>query len=219
MVPRANVECFPGLADLAGVAHAFTLREAGLDVRTDRATALALLEETHARTRRELGVGSLAFVSAKQVHGAEVVRVTAADAATQPEVDGLITNDPNVCLGIYVADCCAVYLVDPLRRAIGLLHSGKKGSQFGIAKVAIESMAREFGSHPGDLIVQLSPCIRPCHYEIDFAAQIVAQCQAAGVREVHDPGTCTACHPERYYSYRRELGQTGRMVALLGLAG
>src|SRR5688572_24566114 len=104
MGPRANVECFPALAAVAGVTHAFTLREAGLDVRTDRASALALLEETHSRTRRELGIGSLAYVTAKQVHGADVVRVTAAEAGAAPAVDGMITNDPTVCLGIYVAD-------------------------------------------------------------------------------------------------------------------
>ena len=217
MVPGLNVECFPALAAIPGLTHAFTLREPGLDLRTDRESALALLEETHTRTRREAGVGTHAFVTGQQVHGAEVARVTAADTGVPPVADGLITNDPAVCLGIYVADCCAIYLADPVRRAIGLLHSGKKGSELGIAAVAIGKMAQEFGSQPGDLIVQLSPCIRTCHYEIDFAAQIVASCRAAGVTQVHDAATCTACHPERYYSYRRELGKTGRMVALLAL--
>ncbi len=211
-----NVECFAALAAVPGLTHAFTLREPGLDVQTDRDAALARLETSHTRARRELGVGGRAFLTAKQVHGAEVFRVTTADAGAPPPIaDGLITNDPVVCLGVYVADCCAVYLVDPERRAIGLLHSGRKGSELGIARVGIERMAREFGSRPEHLIVQLSPCIRPPHYEIDFASQIVAACRAAGVEEVHDSATCTACHPERYYSYRLEMGKTGRMVALL----
>jgi copper oxidase (laccase) domain-containing protein len=67
------------------------------------------------------------------------------------------------------------------------------------------------------LIVQLSPCIRPPHYEIDFAAEIVRQAHAAGVTKVYDDGVCTACHPDLYYSYRAEKGKTGRMLALLGL--
>jgi copper oxidase (laccase) domain-containing protein len=217
MLPRPNVECFPALASVPGLTHAFTLREPGLDVRTDRESALARLESTHATARHELGVGSVAFVTGKQVHGAEVATVTSANAAVQPVADGLITNDPSVCLGVYVADCCPVFIVDPRRRAIGLLHSGRKGSELGIARVAVEKMQREFGSHAEDLIVQLGPCIRACHYEVDFAARIVASCREAGVRQIHDPGTCTACHPEKYYSYRRELGQTGRMVALLAL--
>jgi copper oxidase (laccase) domain-containing protein len=83
--------------------------------------------------------------------------------------------------------------------------------------VAIEEMRTEFGSRPADLIVQLGPCIRPPHYEIDFARQILADARAAGVQEVHDCGVCTACPPARYDSYRRELGKTGRMLALLAL--
>jgi copper oxidase (laccase) domain-containing protein len=79
-------------------------------------------------------------------------------------------------------------------------------------------MAAEFGSRPSDLIVQLSPCIRPPHYEIDFAAEIIRQCREAGVGGVNDYGTCTACDLERYYSYRAEKGRTGRMLAFLALA-
>jgi copper oxidase (laccase) domain-containing protein len=78
-------------------------------------------------------------------------------------------------------------------------------------------MRRHFGSNPRDLVVQLSPCIRPPHYEIDFAAEIVSQCRAAGVMEIHDSGVCTACDLHRYYSYRAEKGKTGRMLALIGL--
>jgi YfiH family protein len=212
-----NVECFPALAAVSGFTHAFTLREPGLDVEIDRDAALRLLETSHTAARRQLGLAGHTFLTAKQVHGATVLRVTATDAGQPHEADGLITNDPSVCLGVYVADCCAVYLVDPDRRAIGLLHSGRKGSELGIVRKAIAQMAAEFGSRPDHLVLQLSPCIRPPHYEIDFAAQIVADARGAGVLEVYDCTVCTACHPERYYSYRRELGRTGRMVAFLAL--
>jgi purine-nucleoside/S-methyl-5'-thioadenosine phosphorylase / adenosine deaminase len=74
-----------------------------------------------------------------------------------------------------------------------------------------------FGSEPAQLIVQLSPCIRPPHYEIDFAAEIIRQCRALGVKEIHDSGVCTANEVGRYYSYRAEKGKTGRMLALLAL--
>ena len=78
-------------------------------------------------------------------------------------------------------------------------------------------MGKQYGSLASDLIVQLSPCIRPPHYEIDFAANIVGTCRERGVRQVHDSGVCTACHLDRYYSYRAEKGKTGRMLALLAL--
>ena len=79
-------------------------------------------------------------------------------------------------------------------------------------------MQREFGCEPREIIAQIGPCIRPPHYEVDFAARIAAQCRAAGLEQVHDCGTCTGEHVARYYSYRREQGKTGRLLALLALA-
>jgi polyphenol oxidase len=156
-------------------------------------------------------------MTAQQVHGA---RIGVVDQATTADkcfdgCDGLITNQRGICLGIYVADCCAVFIIDPVRKAIGLVHSGKKGTELGIVSSAIKSMAEYFGSTASDLVVQLSPCIRPPHYETDFAGAIVRQCREQGVTAVNDCGVCTACDLNRYYSYRAEKGRTGRMLAFL----
>ena len=210
-------EQFPALLALPAVQHGFTLRVPGLEVAVEREEALRRLETAHAQVRRELGLAKRAFLTTTQVHGDAVLRVTAEGALQVREADGLITDDPRVCLGIYVADCSAVYIVDAERGAIGLVHSGRRGSELGIAGRAVQKMTEEFGCMPSRMVVQLSPCIRPPHYEVDFAAEIVASCRAAGVEQVHDCGTCTACEPERYYSYRREMGRTGRMLALLAL--
>jgi copper oxidase (laccase) domain-containing protein len=78
-------------------------------------------------------------------------------------------------------------------------------------------MTTRFASRPSDLVVQLSPCIRPPHYEVDFAAEIVRQCRDLRVTSIHDSGVCTACDLTRYYSYRAEKGRTGRMLAFLAL--
>jgi purine-nucleoside/S-methyl-5'-thioadenosine phosphorylase / adenosine deaminase len=134
-----------------------------------------------------------------------------------PGCDGIITDQRGIALGVYVADCCAVYIVDPITPAIGLVHSGRKGTELGVATNAITQMIERFGSDAAKMIVQLSPCIRPPHYEIDFASEIVRQCRALGVRYIHDSGTCTACDLQRYYSYRAEKGKTGRMLAVLGM--
>ncbi|HSH37533.1 MAG TPA: polyphenol oxidase family protein, partial [Chthoniobacterales bacterium] len=104
-----------------------------------------------------------------------------------------------------------------VRRAIGLVHSGKKGTELGIVTNAIDLMRERFGSAAEDLIVQLGPCIRPPHYEIDFAAEVVRQSRERGVKQIHDSGVCTACDLDRYYSYRAEKSRTGRMLALLAL--
>jgi hypothetical protein len=210
------LETFPALGAIAGVRHGFTGRVAGLEVKADRELALRRLDASHAAARMASGLGNRVFITGEQVHGRAVATVDAATRAPVPLVDGLITADPGVCLGIYVADCCAVYLVDPRRRVAGLLHSGRRGSESGITGVAIERMRAEFGCDPADMTVQLSPCIRPPNYEVDFASMIVAQCREAGVGQVVDCGVCTATHLDRYYSYRAEKGKTGRMLAFLG---
>jgi copper oxidase (laccase) domain-containing protein len=86
-----------------------------------------------------------------------------------------------------------------------------------IAVEAVTQMRGGFGTNPSDLVVQLSPCIRPPHYEIDFAAEIVRQLRGLGVTQIHESGRCTACDLSRYYSYRAEKARTGRMLALLAL--
>lgn len=211
------MEKFPALEAVPGVTHAFLGRVAGLDVKVDREQALERLELFHRDAREKSGLSRRYFLIGEQVHGREVAVVDERTPVPVPAVDGLITASTGVCLGIYVADCCAVYLVDPVKRVIGLLHSGRRGSELGITAAAIERMRSEFQSDPANIIVQLSPCIRPPNYEINFAALIMEQARAAGVTQVHDCGTCTGANPDRYYSYRMEKGKTGRMLALLAL--
>jgi len=212
-----SYELFPALTAIPCIRHAFCGRVPGVDVNVDRAAALERLAERHGAVRETLGLAEKTFVIGEQVHGRELAVVDARSPAPVGEVDGLLTADPRVCLGIYVADCCAVYLVDPKKRVIGLLHSGRKGSELGITAAAIERLRGEFGCDPADIRVQLSPCIRPPKYEVDFAALIRRDCEAAGVREVFDCGVCTGANVDRYYSYRVERGRTGRMLALLAL--
>lgn len=215
-MPAVPSETFPEL-ELPRVRHAFLCRVPGVDTGVERYEALRRLDQYHAQARRELGFGGMPFITAEQVHGNGIAAVDGQTAAPAPGVDGLITNDLRVALGIYVADCCALYLVDPVAKAIGLVHSGKKGTTLGIARVAIEKMREHFGCDPANMIAQLSPCIRPPSYEVDFAADIVTQCRESGISRVCDCGTDTAADLSSYYSYRAEHGKTGRMLALLAL--
>ena len=216
---KTVVETFPALSALGIARHGFIGRIPGLDVVTAREEALRRLEAVHRNLRAELGFSASLFATAEQIHGQEIAVLEQPLTANfcAAGADGLVTDQPGISLGIYVADCAAVYLVDPVRRCIGLVHSGKKGTELAIVRRAIETMRDRFGSRPGDLVVQISPCIRPPHYEIDFAEEIVRQARAAGVTEVHDSGRCTASDRARYYSYRVEKGRTGRMLALLAL--
>lgn len=209
---------FPSLAALPGIAHAFTLRHPGIDVAVDRQEALVRLAAWHREVVHALGFSSGMFATVEQVHGKHVLCVDQVNDCPLGEADGLVCNLAGIMLGIYVADCGAVYLVDQRNGALGLLHSGRKGTEQNITGHAIRLMQERFGTQPEDLVVQLAPCIRPPAYEVDFAATIRNQARRAGVKPgcIHDDLTCTSSDPARFYSYRTEKGKTGRMLALLG---
>src|SRR6266403_2530077 len=219
-------EQFPALSVIGICRHVFIQRIPGIDVSHDKAEVLERLDTAHREIRNATGFGNWPLFTAEQVHGNKIAIVDRAvasavlsgvDGREFRACDGIITNQRRVALGIYVADCCVVYMVDPKTPAIGLVHSGRKGTELGVVTDAIRQMIERFGSDPANMIAQLSPCVRPPHYEVDFATEIVRQCRALGVKEIYDSGVCTACDIDRYYSYRAEKGKTGRMLALIGL--
>ncbi len=157
---------------------------------------------------------------AEQVHGNSLAVISLPSeekTILHPTVDGLVTNLPGQLLAIYVADCAAIYLADPVTRAIALLHSGKKGTEGNILAKAVAAMKSEYGTQPADLVCVLSPCIRPPDYEVDIATMIREQAAALGINHFQDSCENTAADLSRHYSYRIEKGQTGRMLALLSV--
>lgn len=206
---------FVPLCEVAGVRAAFAPRVAGLDVDADRETALQRLAPFHRDFLQEHGFDPDRLATAEQVHGGDAA--VAVRAGRHDGVDALVTDVRGLALGIYVADCAAVYLADRRGRAIGLVHSGRAGTAANITGHTIDLLGTAFGVDPADLVVQISPCIRPPLYETDFAAEIVSQARAAGAAEVRDEGICTGREVGRYYSYRVERGRTGRMLAVLAL--
>jgi len=210
-------ETFPALDALSAVRAVFLQRVPGLDVKTDRETALKRLAGIQREALDAVGFSDMRLAKASQVHSANVVHISSADTFPVPDCDALITTERNLCLGIYVADCAAVYVADRHGRGIGLAHSGRKGTELGIVPKTIAAVCAATGADPQDLIVQISPCIRPPHYEVDFAAEIRTQAAEAGVREIHDCTNCTGSNLERYYSYRKEERQTGRLLAAMAL--
>src|SRR5581483_10656011 len=220
-IVKLPFEQFPALSGIEICRHAFTQRIPGIDVSHDKTEVLKRLDAAHREIRNAIGVVDWPLFTAQQIHGNKIAVVDSrshgAVGREFPGCDGIITNRRRIMLGVYVADCCAVYVIDPKTPAIGLVHSGRKGTELEIVRNAIKQMIDCFGSDPANMIVQLSPCIRPPHYEVDFAVKIVGECRALGVKQIHDSCVCTACDLDRYYSYRAEKGKTGRMLALLGL--
>ncbi|MEM6915265.1 MAG: polyphenol oxidase family protein [Verrucomicrobiota bacterium] len=215
------METYSSLRGVEGLVHGFITRHPDIDVKTDRDTALRRLEEHHIEQLAALGIDRKHLATGEQVHGNHVEAIDPAGEAIGErfsETDGLVTRSAGQFLGVFVADCGAVFFADPVAKACAVVHSGKKGTELGISKEAIRMMGERYGTKPENLIVQLAPCIRPPVYEIDFAAQILRDCIEAGVPapQVYDCGVCTSSDPERYYSYRIEMGKTGRLFAVIG---
>jgi len=166
----------------------------------------------------ELGIAPEQTIIGEQTHGTLVAKVDAPAHEPVPTVDALVTNQPGLALVVRVADCGPVFFHDPVQRAIGVAHSGRKGTQGNITAETVQAMAQHFGSDPADLRVQLGPCIRPPHYEVAFAEEIGRQARVAGVQHYDDCGICTGANVDQYYSYRLEKGKTGRMWGVLMLS-
>ena len=214
------LESFAALDAIPGIRARFIGRIPDVVVPVERAEAMTRLAPFHKRLLEAEGPGSI-LITAEQVHGNKVSIVETSPSALAPlpipGVDGLVTRQRGVTLGIYVADCAPVWIIAKNGVSGALLHSGKKGTELGIVREGIKALCDLASLAPADLILAIGPCIRPPCYEIDFAAEIRHQAAEAGIREIHDEQICTACHPDRYYSYRWERGLTGRMLATLTL--
>jgi YfiH family protein len=123
------------------------------------------------------------LTSPAQVHGGEVVPVTASDAGCGRDgrgsavkyVDGLVTNDPGVPLILLTADCPLVCAYDPVRRAVGAVHSSWQGTVAHATAQMIRVMQQAFGSDPGDLLAAIAPSAGPCCYEVGEDVRRIAR--------------------------------------------
>ena len=193
---------FPEL-EARGLLHAFTLRSVSPLISAD---VPQILKE--AGLPEDYGMG-------EQTHGSGVALVNqGGKGKVIPAVDALITREKNLSLVIRVADCGPVWIHCEKTGAIGLVHSGRKGTEAGVVGATIRRMREEFGSEPSSILALLGPCIRPPHYDVNFAGEILRQLEREKVGKVVDSGLCTASDLTRFYSYRAEKGQTGRHFAV-----
>lgn len=162
------------------------------------------------RRRLCAAIGVQRLTVADQQHGARVAVIGAALAgrghdgaadarAALPETDAMVTALPGVALATIVADCAPVVLFDPVRRAVGVAHCGRRGAVLGVLPRTVETMRAAFGCRPEDLRVGIGPAIGADSYEIGDAeaAQVAAafgdRDRARGERLLRPtrPGHCT----------------------------
>ena len=181
---------FPGLEKLGGVEHLFSTRLGGvskgcyseMNLSYTRGDVKEAVDENYMRISEIMGHGHKLddFVSTFQTHTTNIRVVNEEDRGKGPgrprdymDIDGLITNVPGIILSTFHADCPPVYFVDPVHKAIGLSHSGWKGTKGKISAKTIEAMGGNYGTIPQDLVCAIGPSIcGPC-YEIgeDVASQ------------------------------------------------
>lgn len=188
----------------------------------------------------KVGLAGWPLFLLKQVHGTGIVSVTPSTPAEPwPQGDGLTTNAPGLCLGVFVADCLPLFLWAPSARAAGVFHAGWRGIAAGMPREAVSAMVGLYGARPGELEASLGPRIGPCccrvgpetaaqfrsssvaqrqgQPHLDLAAEVSAQLLESGVfaGSIADCGACTSCG-ECFFSYRRDRA-AGRMMAFLCL--
>lgn len=129
--------------------------------------------ENYRRMAGALEVDMEAMVLSYQTHTANVRKVTGEDAGKgllrerdYQDVDGLITNVPGITLVTLYADCVPLYFLDPVHKAVGLSHSGWKGTLKGIGKVTLSEMAKEYSTRPDQVLVCIGPSICKGCYEV-----------------------------------------------------
>ncbi len=136
-----------------------------------------------------------------------------------PDTDSLVTNVNNIPIAVVTADCAGVFLYDPTNRVIGIVHSGRTGTEGEIVTKTINKMHDQYRTCTENLIVGLGPCIHNCCYDIDIPSLINTQLLELGVRpeniEISD--LCTSCNNHIFYSYRADGGRTGRFINLIML--
>jgi hypothetical protein len=206
------------------------------------------VRENRRRMLAAIGRSGDSVFDAWQVHGVNVFRADAPrpPQMPHPQADILITDRPQVTLLMRFADCVPIFLLDPRRGAIALIHAGWKGTVAGAARLAVQAMRQHYGSVPQDLLAAIGPSIGPDHYEVGpevveqvratFGAQaervLIARnghthfdlwqanrllLEFAGVGQIEIAGLCTACDLENWYSHRAERGRTGRFGAVFAI--
>lgn len=163
------------------VKHGFTTRAGGVSegifsslnlsfTRGDREEAV---RENYRRLANALQVDNGSFVSSDQTHTTNVLRVGKEDICHSrfserkyTDIDGLITNESGVTLITFYADCVPLYFVDPVHHAIGLSHSGWRGTVGRMGKVTIDKMQQEFDTKPSEVICAIGPSICQDCYEV-----------------------------------------------------
>ena len=249
LVNKGELEYFtdPELLKKAGILVAFTTRLGGVSRAPYNSLNLAHHvgdSDKDVTSNRGLAAAALGFeakrlVTAEQVHGTNIRKVSGNGASAGPLVatDAIITAETQTPLIIHTADCVPIIIVEPKAPLIAVVHAGWRGSLAQIVFLTVKKIVEDFQLSAADMSAYIGPAIRACSYEVDsqlhqrfrrsFPRVVgeerildlptvnIDQLMVAGLNpdNIHDLGLCTACQAELFYSYRRDK-TTGRLGAI-----
>ena len=254
---------FPQLEALGMVKHLISTRMGGVskgDLSTmnlsfTRGDEPENVFENYRRIAAVLNCEPKDMIASHQTHTTNVRQVTVKDKGKgilyprdYEDVDGLITNEPGVVLVTYYADCVPLFFVDPIKKAIGLAHSGWRGTVDRMGEVMVKSMQEHFRSNPGDLYACIGPSICKECYEVseevavqfieEFGEAVLTPGKASGKYQldlwlsnrmileqagipsnrIQVTDICTCHNPGYLFSHRATGGKRGNIAAFLGLS-
>ena len=247
------------LLQVPGVVHCFSTRYGGvsaghlasLNLGIHRGDEPENVRENYRILAQAVGFRPERLVFTKQLHTDIVAPVDSSDCGdglerevTQPR-DGLVTDEAEVALIAFSADCTPILLLDPVNRVISSVHSGWRGTAAGIVCRAVEQMER-YGCRPENIRAAIGPCIGPCCFEThrDVPDVMVSQLGVEALQAITDSQTprkyhvdlkkinelglrrmgvtqidicpdCTACQPERFWSHRCVGNARGSLAAII----
>jgi YfiH family protein len=201
--------------------------------------------ENRRRLLAGVGLEGRRLVGGHQVHGDAIARATPDGPDELPGVDALYTTDTRVALRVLVADCTPVFVVAPDVGAVAAAHAGWRGTLAGVAGKLVRRLVTDLGARPSAMRAAIGPAAGRCCYEV--GDEVLAAYRAAypwaddhiagrrldlhglNRRQLVEAGVpaeriavadlCTICHPELFFSYRRDGRRSGRMLAVIGWAG
>ena len=183
---------FPSIEMHQNVIHGFSTRLGGvskgefaqMNLSFSRGDVRESVLENYRRIAEAIGFDDRRIVCSDQTHTVDVRKVTEEDCGKgylkqrdYADVDGLVTNVPGVMLATFYADCVPLYFVDPVHRAVGLSHSGWRGTVGNIAQATVRAMTEQYGTDPKDITAAIGPSICLDCYEV--SEDVIARFQDA----------------------------------------
>ncbi|MDD4688236.1 MAG: peptidoglycan editing factor PgeF [Eubacteriales bacterium] len=250
----------PSFEETGLVRHCFTTRLGGVSTGEAASLNLSYKRNDSPENVREnfriiceaIGVDHNKIVFSDQTHKKGIYIATTDDLGKGlhresdiSDADGLVTQQKDVPLCTFYADCVPLFFLDPVKKITSAVHSGWKSTLLEIGKEAV-SVMKDMGSNPDDILAAIGPSIGPCHFEVrgDVAEQFTDKFGmeildrtvgdksfinlwktnvniliASGIRErnITLAEECTYCNRDRFYSYRGDDHKTGSLCGIIQL--